>query len=72
MVKKLKNNNRKFHKFTSNAGLNVNEVLHEVFIKCSKEDRSKDDRFLFLFNSVVNHISKIESYFESKSEIIIW
>lgn len=60
-------------KLRNNANTcNVNEIVNEVFIKYFEESQNTDSRFLFLFDSLVNHLDKIEKYFESKSEIIIW
>lgn len=60
-------------KLKNNANtVNVNEIVHEVFIKYFEENQNADHRFLFLFNSLVNHLDKIEKNFDSKSEIIIW
>lgn len=60
-------------KLKNNANtVNVNEIVHEVFIKYFEDNQNTDHRFLFLFNSLVNHLDKIEKYFDSRSEIIIW
>lgn len=60
-------------KLKNNANTcNVNEIVNDVFIKYFEESQNADHRFLFLFDSLVNHLDKIEKYFESKSEIIIW